>query len=490
MKIIFLSYLFASLAAFAGSAAQTSLEIYPAPAGLAAAKDIEVKINGQATFVYDSPVGAFVCFGSAGPVKVEIRFAELDVKRVEIRPLKHGLSPTLSGSSVTFEMPAFVNLSVEFNGDLRRPLFIFANPIQERKPEPTAPHVRYFRAGSVYTVGEVELGNDEEVYIEGGAVVKGSFRCDNARHVVIRGPGIIDGSGVRGDEDYRVAVKNYRHWRKLVHFVDSEHVRIEGVILLNSNTWNVVPDRSSHVVIDNVKIICGNPSDDGIDILQSTNVTIRNCFIRSKDDCIAIKSLFETHPEKHTNQVVVENCVLWSAEWGNAFEIGFETLSPVIEDIVFRNCSVIHEEGGAVFSIHNSDYATVRNVRYENIVVEDARDKLIDFAIFVSLFSKDNPYEIDEFRQKHYLRGVWSNVLKIPRGKEKSFSSARGQIENITLDGIRVHGAFPFSVINGFDEDHMINGVLIKDLEVNGRAIKRVEDAKLHVEFTEGIRFQ
>ena len=477
-------------AALVHSAGLASVEIYPFPHGVGPAKDFVVTVNGRETFVYDSPVGAFVVFGASAAVEVKIKLTDLDVKHVDVRPLQHGITPAIFASTVTVQVPVAASLSVEFNGNLKRPLFIFANVPGGQKPDPASPGVRYFRGGSVYSVGEVELKDNDEVYVEGGAIVKGSFRATGARNVVIHGPGIIDGTGVRGEEDYRVAVKNYRHWRNLVHFVDSERVRVEDVVLFNSNTWNIVPDRSSHVTIDRVKILCGNPSDDGIDILQSSDVTIRNSFIRSKDDCIAIKSLFETHPEKRTARVRVEDCVFWSAEWGNALEIGFETLSPVIEDVAFRNCSVIHKEGGAVFSIHNTDYASVKNIRYENIEVEDAHDKLIDLGIFVSLFSKDNPYDVDEFRQSHSLPGVWNNALRIPPGQEKFFSAGRGQIGNISFDGIRVHGNFPFSVINGYDDDHLVNGVSIRNFEVNGQAIERVEDAKLYLKFSGGIRFE
>ncbi|MEO6995961.1 MAG: hypothetical protein ABI273_20320 [Lacunisphaera sp.] len=108
----------------------------------------------------------------------------------------------------------------------------------------------------------------------------------------------------------------------------------------------------------------------------------------------------------------------------------------------------------------------------------------------VSLLSKDNPYDVDDFRRSHSLPGVWNNALKISPGQQKSFSAGRGQIGNISFDGINVHGNFPFSVISGFDADHLVSGVTIRNLEVNGHAIKRVEDAKVYQKFAEGIRFE
>ena len=81
---------------------------------------------------------------------------------------------------------------------------------------------------------------------------------------------------------------------------------------------------------------------------------IRNCFIRTKDDCIAIKSTGD-ELRRGTRNIDVADCVFWNAEWGNALEIGFELRTDEIRDIVFEDCDVIHVEDGAVFSIHNGD---------------------------------------------------------------------------------------------------------------------------------------
>jgi polygalacturonase len=466
------------------------VKIYPFPSGVEPAKDFTIKINGRNAFVYDSSVGAIVHFESSALVNVEIECINLDVKNVTIRPAKYALNYVIKEGVIMLQVPVAVDLSVEFNGNITRPLFIFANVPDKNKPDSTASNTRFFKAGHVYVTGPVQLKENERVYIEGGAIVRGSFKADSVSGVIIGGPGIIDGTNVRGEEEYREAVKNYRQWRKLVHFKNCQNVTIENVILLNSNAWNIVPDNSDGVIVNHIRIICGNPSDDGIDILQSSNVLIKNSFIRTKDDCIAIKSLFESIPDKISKNIKIENCVLWAAEWGNVMEIGFETLTASIEDVILKDCDIIHAEGGAVFSIHNSDYAIVKNIRYENIRIEDARDIFIDLAIFVSLFSKDNPYDIDEFRKNYYLRGTWNNVMKIPKEKSQHFSRGRGQIENIKFSNITLRGMFPYSIINGFDNQHRIKDVRIKNLKVNGEKIKNAKDAKLFQQFAENVIFE
>lgn len=55
------------------------------------------------------------------------------------------------------------------------PLFIFGNDFEKDKPLKTAPNVHYFTAGKVYETNRIVLKDNDVVYIEGGAYVKGSL---------------------------------------------------------------------------------------------------------------------------------------------------------------------------------------------------------------------------------------------------------------------------------------------------------------------------
>jgi hypothetical protein len=124
------------------------------------------------------------------------------------------------------------------------------------------------------------------------------------------------------------------------------------------------------------------------------------------DDCIAIKSMGRDEPAADCEDIEVEHCIFWNAAWGNALEIGFEVRSDYVRNIVFSDNDIIHVQMGAVFSIHNSDSATVENVLYKNIRVEDARQKLIDLGIMRSLWSLDGPSTREE-QQQQWLLGAW-----------------------------------------------------------------------------------
>jgi hypothetical protein len=75
----------------------------------------------------------------------------------------------------------------------------------------------------------------------------------------------------------------------------------------------------------------------------------------------------------------------------------------------------------------------------------------------------------------------------IPPGKEAEHARYRGQIRNVVFQDITVGGYMPFSIINGYDEDHMIRDVVIQNLTICGHPVKTPEDLKLYQEFAKDI---
>ena len=93
----------------------------------------------------------------------------------------------------------------------------------------------------------------------------------------------------------------------------------------------------------------------------------------------------------------------------------------MIEDITFRNITVLHAFHKPVISIHNSDSAAVRHVLYENIVVEDAQMGLGD----------GTPYLID------FTTRVLSG--KRPSVRIWSFDE-NSSIDHVTITGLNFLG--------------------------------------------------
>jgi polygalacturonase len=209
---------------------------------------------------------------------------------------------------------------------------------------------------------------------------------------------------------------------------------VEGVILRDSSTWNV-PIRQCHrVTLANVKVFGCRANSDGFDICNSTDVTVDGCFLRTLDDLIVVKSDRGQGPVRH---VVARNCVLWN-QVAHALSVGAE-LREAVDDVLFTNCDVIHDTGREwTLRVYHCDAATVSNVRFENIRVEESR-KLISLWI---------------------NRAIWSRDVE------------RGHIREVTFQDIQARTAErPRIELAGFDAGHEIEGVVFDHVSLNGQPL-------------------
>jgi len=455
---------------------------YPAPDGAARAADFRVSVEGQAQFVYDCEIAAFASFSFAQRVHVAVT-PERAFSRVDIRPKHQGVTFAVENGTIRFDLDEPCQLSIELDGDIERPLLLFANPLEKKVPKPNDKGVHYFGPGRVHEAGEIMLKSGETLYIAGGAVVRGRVRAEGARNVKVCGRGVLDGS----HRDYKT---------QMLKFSECTNVDLEGTTILNSYGWTVVPVKSDNVRIENVKIVGWRDNDDGVDIVGCHNLVIVDSFLRTKDDCIAVKAspgYFKGGESglRNVKNVAVVNSVLWNAEWGNAMEIGFELQTDSISDVVFKDCDIIHVERGGTFTIHNGDWATVENIRFEDIRVEDSREKLIEFRIGLSIYSGDCPqeYHRQNPQRKCSPLGQW---MAVADDELEVYAGKRGHIRNIHFKNIEVTGPNPpKSFLIGYDEgEHSVQNVIIENLRINGVRVENADEANMVIEKTQNVLFK
>ena len=121
-----------------------------------------------------------------------------------------------------------------------------------------------------------------------------------------------------------------------------------------------------------------------------------------------------------------------------------------------------------VFSIHNSDKAVVSNVLYEDIRIEDARQKLFDLGIFRSKFCTDGSSD-EAYLSKYITHDVWDNELRIPEGKKEEHAKYRGQIKNITFRNIHVLEDLSVFDLYRLRRSTCYRRVTIENLQIYGR---------------------
>lgn len=414
----------------------TTLVIYPAPDSAPISVDYMVTVNGRPVHVYDSEVGAYAIFAFEGAVEVRIAIRE-NHKDIIVRPWFGSPQMQWDGNVVSFEMTTPRKICFDPPWQSRKPLFLFATPVDHNPPSPADPSVKFFEGGKIHEAGVISLQSGQTLYIEGGAIVRGTVEAVDAHRVRVAGAGILDGSlpASRG--------------RRLVYFGRCTDVDISGITTVATPSWTMMLHRCKGVGVRNVKQIGWVVGSDGVDIVASHDVTVEDCFLRNNDDCIAVKAfpgyrqiVNENDPAPvplSVQNVLVRDCVFFNAHAGNVMEIGFELRSDSVKDIVFRNCDVIaaHGEGG-VFTIHNGDHALVENVLYEDIRVEHYYDRLVDFRVMKSRYSRDEErgrIRNVTLRNVHAIQNTY-NCLSILGGWD-----ATHLCENITFDNVNVGGS-------------------------------------------------
>lgn len=437
---------------------QSVLDIYEYPRLMPKSKDFRVFANGHQVDVYHTSAGEFAAFSCEGAIDLEVELRNVTNQRVYISPQRHDIIPDLDGNKVSFQIPGPMLFAVMIGE--HPALYIYANPLEENKPDPDDPNVMYFEEGQVYETGDIHLESDQTLYIEGGAVVRGSVFAASASNVKIAGFGVLDNGYYKG-----------HHSRHPIVFEDVKDSSIEGIVMIEPTAWMMVLGICDGITIDHIKQISITNGKDGIDIVGSQNITITNSIFQNGDDCIALKAFDRRRPgrqitrdhSQNVRNILVENCVLTTYQGGHIFEIGHELITDSVSDVIFKNCDVLGVHGmGGVFGINNSDRALITNVLYEDIRVEHYYNKLVNLRVIKSRFAK---------------------------GEE------RGNVRNIVFRNIDVTNSiynpgYSVSLIGGYDDNHTVEDIFFENFRINGEKVTDPDQIYLFTRNAHNIVFR
>lgn len=429
--------------------------------------DTQVKVNGYDCFVYDTNVNnsrswspnylppqartPITYFDFAGRADVTVEVPDRDIESVQISPLSSEVDAVVDKENhqVSFTVTEPGNYTVTFNDSTDRALHIFANTIEEDVPDFNDENVVYIGPGE-WEMDTISLESGQTLYISGGAVVHGTVNATFVQDVKVMGRGIIDGSEYEGWMGQAARIP--------LQFDNCADVALQDVIVLNPNAWVCQGYETRNAVIDGIRIISSRPNGDGITLQSCTDCEVKNCFVRSWDDSLVVKNYMD-----NSENISFTDMQLWT-DLAQSMEIGYETNKgkkpdASIKNITFENITVLHNFHKPVVSVHNADDAIVEDITFKNITVEDARMGSGD--------GDEAPYLID---------------LNIVQNGSWSSTAERGQIKNVTIDGLNVlSGKDCESRISGYDETHIVDGVTIKNMKVLGKDITDFEDGKFNI---------
>lgn len=349
--------------------------------------------------------------------------AELSATR--ILPLSRGIRPVFPGDG-SLEFRATPPFTVSVEPKPRHGALVVSAKIPEpNPPRPDDPGVKWFGPGYRHFDEPIELKSNEALYLAPGAYVDSAVH-GSGTNITICGHGILSG-------------QSWPHGRGPGHdliLLEGANATIRDITVIGSFHWTVVLNNVDGGLIDGVNILNGRVlNDDGIDICRSRNVTVRNCFVRSQDDCVCAKYWWEN--------LTVENCILW-ADVANIFRLGHETdgAGYPYRGIHIVGIDVIHQ------AVQNS-----RGWQFA-VKIDASNDaKFEDFTIDGLRFDFPNAWDQLAHLRTFIVRNKWR--------QDKMPGHLRGVVfRNVSIPADAPDGAVCAITVKNHDEGHIVRDVV------------------------------
>ena len=428
---------------------------YPAPPGLVTSPDFTLKADNKSVWV--EKIGSSIHtpsyalyggiemeylnianFSCSGQVKIKIT-ASANIDSFVIRPKSLGIVGKVDGKDLTFTIPGPQKLYIEINGLAH--LAIFANPLEVNPPKQGDPGVVYFGPGN-HNPGQINLKSNQTIYIDGGAIVNANVRGADLQNVKIIGRGSLQGN---------------------VRITGTTNLEVNGIFNRNTKGWSNTLTNCRHSSYRNVKVFGYEAiySVDGINPVSCKDFTIDDCFMRCRDDCVAIKSM---NYDWNVDSIMVTNCVMVGWACSDGVTLGFELNGGPVQNVLVKNCDILYARSGggtgghSGFSIVSDGPAWVQNIRYEDIRVEEH----VEFKNLELIITNGSLYGVDP---PGHIKGVY--------------------MKNISWE----NPAKPF-VISGFSVNNLVEDITFDHCKVGDKILSGKNDATFKVnEFTRNIKF-
>lgn len=423
--------------------AQTTV-VYPAIPGMAASQDFSASVNGHDVRVEEIGPGGMenlnvARFSCEGVQDVRI-IAKDTIRNFTVQPESAGIMARADGKTLNFSMPGPGKLYIRINGSPY--LAVFADPLEKDAPAPGAAGIDYFGPGN-HEAGRINVHDGQVIYIAGGANVTADI-YGTAKNLKIFGRGTLSG---------KISLK------------DCENLTVDGIFINNTNGWSNTVTNSTGVLYDNVKVFShtGVWGLDGINPVSCKGFTIRDCFIRTRDDCIAIKS--NGNPQEYdlaTRDILVEDCILVGWDHADGVTLGFELNGSDVERVRVRNCDILRSAGSgrsgghSAFSIVCDGASDVHDIFFEDIRVESDME--------------------------------YKNLEIILTEGERYGNGSMGSINGVYITNVRwANVNRPFTIVG--HPTRFVENVVFSNCYVGGKLLTGTDDAWFQTEYVRGLKF-
>jgi hypothetical protein len=292
-----------------------------------------------------------------------------------------------------------------------------------------------------YLTGSIHLKSDVGLELKEGAVLLGSLNpfdydkdqftalllADSQRDISISGRGMIDGRGREVAAGIVALVHsgiirdplvsdrpNEANRPMLIYFRRCSAVTVKGITLANAASWVETYDQCSGVTIDSIRVDSkAYWNNDGMDIVDCSQVRVTGCFVDAADDGICLKS---HDPAAACTDVLIRDCTIRSS--ANAIKFG------TVSRGAFRHIRIIHNR---VYDTYRSALAleAVDGAAIEDVVADSLEAVNTGNALFIRIGARSGSRQssIADVSVRHFS-------IQIAAGKADSGYPYEGPIED------------------------------------------------------------
>jgi polygalacturonase len=314
-------------------------------------------------------------------------------------------------------------------------------------------------------LGSPDHGDYREMLVFRAKGQQSLISAANAHNIAITGGGTIDGNGASwwtGPDGKRpnsiLGVGVFRP--RLIVFDHCRNIRIEGVTVQNSPSWQIIPYYSDNIVIRGIKVLApaNSPNTDAIDPFSSSNMVIDHVTADVGDDNIAIKSgaINSPGPDSPAKNITITDCIFLH---GHGLSIGSE-IAGGAQHIHATRIQFKGTDQGIRIKANRDRGADVSDISFKDITMDGVKT-----AILITEYYPGTPPEGDNPPQPvtrltpffHNIRienlratnsDVAGVIFGLPESKVKDVTLRNVQIAaatgmvisdaNVTFAGVRV----------------------------------------------------
>lgn len=289
-----------------------------------------------------------------------------------------------------------------------------------------------------YVGGLIEGKGQKDIAITGSGTLNGQGRQMALRLDSLFYAGVLDSAY------YNLRRKRPERRPGNIKFVNCENVKVTGITIKDAPGWVQTYDRCKRLLIDHIRVESDAYwNNDGIDVVDCSDVKITNSFVNAADDGICLKS---EHQGVYNENILVANCTVRSSasavKFGTASVGGFR-------NIIIRNIRVFDTFRSAI-ALESVDGGFLENVLVDSITAKNTGN-----AIFIKLGHRNTDDRMSTLKNV-LIKNVY---VEVPMGRPDLNYDLRGP----ALDFF--HNIFPSS-ITGLP-GHPVQNVRIENVTIS-----------------------